>query len=145
MGRYLDLANSIGQPGSRSNEKNERYEKSPPRSFGEDDQAEDLREHFEERAGILEHDAGLPRPEAELEAARITATLARNRGYPWASLRAAMADYPILLAQVPDKAGPVDALPLGTAKLAVLNDKRVVRQGTFSGAQEVAEARGSDA
>ncbi len=31
--------------------------------------AEDLRDHFEERAGILEYDAGLPRPEAELEAA----------------------------------------------------------------------------
>lgn len=38
-------------------------------------ETEDLREHFEERAGILEYDAGLPRPEAELEAARITATL----------------------------------------------------------------------
>jgi hypothetical protein len=39
-------------------------------------EAQDLREHFEERAGILEYDAGLPRPEAELEAARITATYA---------------------------------------------------------------------
>lgn len=44
-------------------------------------EAEDLREHFKERAGILEYDAGLPRPEAEIESARITATLARNRGY----------------------------------------------------------------
>jgi hypothetical protein len=30
-------------------------------------EAEDLKEFFEERAGILEHDAGLPRPEAERE------------------------------------------------------------------------------
>jgi hypothetical protein len=36
---------------------------------------------FEERAAILEHDAGLSRPEAERQAARITTTLARNRGY----------------------------------------------------------------
>jgi hypothetical protein len=42
----------------------------------------DLREAFEERAGILQYDAGLPRPDAELEAARITATYARNRGVP---------------------------------------------------------------
>ncbi|MGH8591008.1 MAG: hypothetical protein ACREXX_17275 [Gammaproteobacteria bacterium] len=48
-------------------------------------EAEDLKKFFDERAAILEHDAGLPRPEAELEAARITATLARNRGYLWAS------------------------------------------------------------
>jgi hypothetical protein len=41
-------------------------------------EVEDLRQ---ERAGILEFDAGMLRPEAELEAARITATLARNRGY----------------------------------------------------------------
>ncbi|MDQ3776823.1 MAG: hypothetical protein M3461_21975 [Pseudomonadota bacterium] len=41
----------------------------------------DLREAFEERAGILQYDAGLPSPDAELEAARITATYARNRGY----------------------------------------------------------------
>ncbi|MDQ3776987.1 MAG: hypothetical protein M3461_22890 [Pseudomonadota bacterium] len=33
--------------------------------------SEDLREHFEERAGIYEHDAGLPRPEAGIEAAQI--------------------------------------------------------------------------
>jgi hypothetical protein len=74
-------------------------------------ETEDLREHFEERSAILEHDAGLPRAEAEAEAARITATLARNRGYLWVSLRAALADYPVLLAQVPDRPGPVDALP----------------------------------
>jgi hypothetical protein len=37
-------------------------------------EAEDLKEAFEERAGILEYDAGLPRADAELEAARITST-----------------------------------------------------------------------
>lgn len=35
-------------------------------------ESEDLREHFEERVAIIEHDAGLPRAEAELEAARST-------------------------------------------------------------------------
>jgi len=49
-------------------------------------EAEDLREAFDERAGILEYDAGLPKAEAELEAAKMTATRARNRGYGWASL-----------------------------------------------------------
>ena len=44
------------------------------------------------------------RPEAELEAARITATYARNRRYAWASLRAVLAGYPVLLAQRPDRA-----------------------------------------
>jgi hypothetical protein len=95
--------------------------------------ADDLREHFEERAAILEYDAGLPRPEAELEAARITATYAQNRQYTWASLRAALAAYPELLAKLPETDGPVDALPLGVAKLAVLRDKRVVRQGRSAG------------
>jgi hypothetical protein len=88
-----------------------------------------LREAFEERAAILEElDAALPRLEGELEAARITATLFRTRGQPGASLRSALADYPVLLSQVPDRPGPVDALPIsGTAKLAVLKGRRVVR------------------
>jgi hypothetical protein len=60
-------------------------------------------------------DAGLPRAEADAESARITATLSRNRGYLWASLRAALAGSPALSAQVPDRPGPVDSLPLGTA------------------------------
>lgn len=59
-------------------------------------EAEDLLEFFEERAAILEFDAGLPTTDAELEAARMTATLARNRGYQWASLRAALDGYPAL-------------------------------------------------
>jgi hypothetical protein len=64
----------------------------------------------EAQDGILEFDAGLPRPEAEIEAARITATLPRNRRYLWASLRAALEGYPMLLAGA-RQAGPVDALP----------------------------------
>jgi hypothetical protein len=45
-------------------------------------ETEELREFLEEcAAAILECVAGLPRAEAELEAARITATLARNRRY----------------------------------------------------------------
>jgi len=98
-------------------------------------EAADLKEFFEERAAILEHDAGLPRGEAQLEAARMTAALARNRGYLWASLRAALAGYPDLLALVPDSSATVDAL--GVAHLAVLKDKRVVRQGAFTGPPEV--------
>ena len=42
-------------------------------------EAADLREFFEERAAVLEHDAGLTRAEAEVEAARITACDARLR------------------------------------------------------------------
>jgi len=96
-------------------------------------ESQDLREHFEERAGILQHDGGLSKAEAETEAVRITSTYARNQGYLWASLRAALASYPVLLSQLPDKAGPVGDLPLGVATLAVLKGRRVVRQGAFTG------------
>ena len=95
--------------------------------------AEDLREHFEERAGILEYDAGLPRAQAELEAARITVTYARNCCCQWASLRVALSAYPELLASLPEKVGPVDSLPLGVSKVAVLSGRRVLRQGVFTG------------
>jgi hypothetical protein len=40
----------------------------------------------------------------------------------------------ILLAQVP---GRVDALPIGVAKVAVLEGRRVARQGAFTGSHEV--------
>jgi hypothetical protein len=43
-------------------------------------EAADLKEFFEERSAILECDAPLPRADAQLEAARITAALAKNRG-----------------------------------------------------------------
>jgi hypothetical protein len=82
-------------------------------------EAEDLRELSEERAGILEFDAGLPRADAQLEAARITATYARNRGYLWASLPAALSGYAALSPQVPGRPGPVDSLPFGTARVHV--------------------------
>lgn len=87
-------------------------------------ESDDLREYFRERAAILEHDAGLSKPEAELEAVRITCALARNRGYLWASLRSALSDHPGL---------DVDALPLGVSKVHVLRDGRVLRQGEFTG------------
>ena len=102
-----------------------------------DAEAEDLREHFEERAGILEYDAGLPRAQAELEAARITVTYARNCCYQWASLRVALSAYPELLASLSGRAGPVDSLPLGISKFAVLSGRRVLRQGAFTGDREV--------
>ncbi|MCA1702023.1 MAG: hypothetical protein LC808_01620 [Actinobacteria bacterium] len=100
-------------------------------------EVKDLKQMFDGCARILEHLAGMSRDEAGLEAGRIAATLARNRGYAWASLRAALKDYPALLAQVPDRAGAVDSLPLGLAKLAVLTGRRVVRQGAFTGGHEV--------
>jgi hypothetical protein len=97
-------------------------------------EASNLREFFEERTAILEHDAGLPRPEAEAEAARITAMYARNRESPWASLRAALSRYPVLAAQLPDRRGPVDSLarprstcaraPSPTLSRAVLSSPR---------------------
>ena len=88
-------------------------------------QAEDLREHFLERAAILEHDGGLPRETAELEAARMTAILARNKTYSWAALRLALEGYAALLEQLPERDGPVDSLPLGVAKVAVLHGQAV--------------------
>jgi hypothetical protein len=88
-------------------------------------ETEGLQAFFEEHAGILEYDAGLSRTEAEREAAKIAAILARNRGHLWASLWVVLSQYPALLAQVPDTPGSVDALP------------PVVRQGTFVGSQAV--------
>ncbi|MGH8644655.1 MAG: hypothetical protein ACREX4_09440 [Gammaproteobacteria bacterium] len=96
----------------------------------QDTEAEDLREYFEERAGILEYDGGLPRAEAEREAARITATYARNQDYLWAALRSALSGYPELLAALPERTGTVDSLPLGVAKVAVfIKDRKVLQQG----------------
>jgi hypothetical protein len=102
---------------------------------GVQQEAEDLKEHFEGRVGILER-AGLPKAEAELEAARSTTTLARNRGCLWVSLREALAGYTVPLALVPDVEGSVDGLVFGVPEVHMLKD-RVVRQGEFSGAQEV--------
>lgn len=121
MGKYLEIIEAAAIP----TETAQAHE-----------QTEDLREHFEERAGILEHDGGLPRPEAEIEAARITATYARNRGYLWASLRAVFAEYPVRLSQVSATRGMVDTLPFSVAKHAALNGGQVVRQGTFTGPRE---------
>jgi hypothetical protein len=70
--------------------------------------AEVLLEYYEERAGILEHDGGLPRAEAEANARASTGLLARNLGLPWAALRLAFND-PAL----PDSPDPVDKPPYG--------------------------------
>lgn len=90
---------------------------------------EDLHEHWSERAAILEHDAGLPRAQAEEQAAAMTATLARNRAYPWQALRLALAERPDLAAQVPDEPGPVDRLLWGVPRLAILPTRGVIPQG----------------
>lgn len=95
-------------------------------------EAENLREYFEERAGILEYDAGLPRPEAELEAARMAITYALNRRYSWVSVRSALGDHPEILKKLPEKTALLDEHPLGISRLAVLPGKRVIRQGAYS-------------
>jgi hypothetical protein len=78
----------------------------------------------------LEFDAGLPRPEAELEAARITATLARNKRHLWSSLRSAPSHYPALVAYVPDR-------PLGCSPGRHAQEQARGAAGGVSGAQEV--------
>jgi hypothetical protein len=90
-------------------------------------QAEDLREAYSERAAILEYEGGLERAEAELEAAKMTVTLARNRRYTWGALDAALGRR----WNMPDRPEPVDSLVLGVARFAVLPEGRVVRQGLF--------------
>jgi hypothetical protein len=97
------------------------------------EEGEDLCEYFLEHASIME-DAGIA--DAEIEAARSTTMLARNRGYLWESLWMAFSGYPELLSRLPDKVGAVDMLPFGVATVAVFRD-RVVRQGTFSGSHVV--------
>lgn len=106
------------------------------------DEAEDLREYFEERAGSLEYDAGLPRPEAELEAARMTATYAQNKRYLWRGLRVALEGYSELLARLPHADGPVDSLPLGVSRLAVFG-RRIMRQGVFTNERRVPDKAGA--
>jgi hypothetical protein len=63
---------------------------------------EALWEYFEERAGILEHTAGLPSREAEREAARTTLLYARSRDYSCRALRDALNRFPRLIAEIPD-------------------------------------------
>jgi hypothetical protein len=103
-------------------------------------ETEELKEFFEEKTGILEC-ARLPKPKAEAEAARLVATLARNRSCSWASLRTALADYPDLLAQLLDRAGKVDGLPWDVATVAVLKGRLVLRQGAFVGPHHVTTTR----
>ncbi len=89
--------------------------------------AEVLREHFEERAAILEYDGGLPRPEAEEQARRSTALLARNIGAPWAALRQAVED-----ASLPDTPEPVTHTPYPLPAWATTPDgKTVIPQGVI--------------
>ena len=100
-------------------------------------EAENLHEHFEGPAGIFEHDAGLPRPEAGIEAVRILAAYARSRSYLWASLRSALSGYPELLAQLPDTPATVHPTSLGVACFAVFQDKARGAAGGVHRAHEV--------
>jgi hypothetical protein len=88
--------------------------------------AEVLREHYEERAGILEYDGGLPRAEAEANARASTGLLARNLGLPWAALRLAFND-PAL----PDSPDPVDRPPYGLPAWCTTPDRKPCRQGMY--------------
>jgi hypothetical protein len=86
--------------------------------------AEMLREHYEERAAILEHDGGLPRTEAEASALASTGLLARNLSLPWAALRMAFND-PAL----PDSLDPVDRPPYGLPAWCMTPDRKPCKQG----------------
>ncbi len=96
---------------------------------------EDLREHFEERASILEFDAKLPRPDAEREAGKATFLLARAKGYSWAVLRSALP--PELVRDLPDGAEPVDgAPPWGLPRWVVTPAGEPARQGVHTATVE---------
>ena len=73
----------------------------------------------------------MPRDVAEIEAARATCVLARNRGYSWKSLRLAFEGYPELLARIPDTPGAVDSLPLGYATVVPHPKGGFARQGRY--------------
>ncbi len=88
--------------------------------------AENLREHFEERAAILECDGGLSRNEAEANARASTGLLARNLGLPWRALREALGD-----PDLPDTLTPVDGAPYGLPHWCVSPTGRAMRQGVF--------------
>jgi len=88
--------------------------------------AETLREHYEERAAILEYDGGLPRAEAETSARASTGLLARNLGLPWAALRLAFDD-PAL----PDSLSPVDRPPYGLPAWCLTPDRNPCQQGAY--------------
>lgn len=88
---------------------------------------ERLRDHLEERAAILEFEAGLSRPEAEEQARRAVGLLARNLSAPWYALREALND-PAL----PDSPHPVDALPYGVPVWCTTPDRKPIRQGVIN-------------
>ncbi|SCC93433.1 conserved hypothetical protein [Thiomonas sp. X19] len=88
--------------------------------------AENLREHFEERAAILECDGGLSRNEAEANARASTGLLARNLGLPWRALREALGD-----PDLPDTLTPVDGAAYGLPHWCVSPTGRAIRQGFF--------------
>lgn len=57
----------------------------------------DLREHFEERAAIMEFEGGFTRDEAETLAAEYTCCLARKLGYSADALRSIMDEFSQLI------------------------------------------------
>lgn len=87
---------------------------------------ENLREHYLERAAVLEYDGELHRAEAEEQARRSTALLARNLGAPWRALRAALGDM-----SLPDSDTPVDRLPYPLPEWCTSPDGQAVQQGAY--------------
>ncbi len=89
---------------------------------------ERLSGYFEKYLASMESDAGLPRREAEEQAKRATALLARNLGAPWCALRAVVKD-----PRLPADLSPVDRLPYPLPDWVLAPpDVKPTRRGVFS-------------
>lgn len=97
---------------------------------------EHLRDHFEERAAILEHEAGLSQQDAEEQARRATGLLACATGVTWSMLREAVGD-----PSLPDTATPVLRSPYPLPEWALSADGRPCKQGTYRDASKKPENR----
>jgi hypothetical protein len=88
--------------------------------------AEMLKEHYEERAAILEFDGGIPRAQAEAAARASTGLLARNLGMPWLALRMAFDD-----PSLPASADVVNATPYGLPAWCLSPGGQPMQQGAY--------------
>lgn len=76
----------------------------------------------------MEHDGGLSRADAELEAAKITAVTPGIRAIPGGHYTKRC---PTVKQRLPNKAGIVDSLPLGVASWACLPNGRACKAGSI--------------